>query len=94
MSAASATRAHAKLGAAYAYRMALQYADVRKRHFRPLVAEMEKELGRDSTKLDFGVEEGADSHCQLGNLRLAQALAFDWLGSRFGRTPGDIRFSA
>lgn len=40
----AAAKGQAHLGAAYAYRMALQYADVRANRFRNLIAEMEKEF--------------------------------------------------
>ena len=32
----------------------------------------------------FEVADGADAHCQLNNLRLAQAIIFDWLGELYG----------
>lgn len=32
----------------------------------------------------FSAADGADAHCQLNNLRLAQAVIFDWLGEQFG----------
>ena len=52
-----------------------------------------RELGVDVTRLDFGAAEGADSHCQLGNLRLAHALIFDWLDARFGLPARDARLA-
>jgi len=32
----------------------------------------------------FDVDEGADAHCQVGNLRLAAQVVFDWLDALFG----------
>jgi len=52
-----------------------------------------RELGVDVTRLDFGAAEGADSHCQLGNLRLVQTLLFDWLDDRFGLPARDPRLA-
>jgi hypothetical protein len=31
----------------------------------------------------FTTEEGADMHCQLGNLPLSNAVVFDWLDETF-----------
>jgi pimeloyl-ACP methyl ester carboxylesterase len=39
----------------------------------------------------FTVEEGADGHCQLNNLRLAHLVIFDWLDKLFEHDPGEIR---
>jgi len=36
------------------------------------------------TKRIFTVEEGADMHCQVGNLPLSCAVVFDWLDETFG----------
>lgn len=33
----------------------------------------------------FEVEEGADMHCQVGNLPLSNAVIYDWLDETFGR---------
>ena len=35
------------------------------------------------TRRVFTAEEGADSHCQVGNLRLSNAVMFDWLEETF-----------
>ena len=32
----------------------------------------------------FTTAEGADSHCQLGNLPLSNAVVYDWLDEVFG----------
>lgn len=32
----------------------------------------------------FSIEEGADAHCQINNLRLAHRVIFDWLDRVFG----------
>jgi pimeloyl-ACP methyl ester carboxylesterase len=32
----------------------------------------------------FAVQEGADMHCQLGNLPLSNAILYDWLAETFG----------
>ena len=31
----------------------------------------------------FSVDEGADMHCQLGNLPLSNAVGYDWLDEQF-----------
>jgi hypothetical protein len=36
------------------------------------------------TKRLFTTEEGADMHCQLGNLPLSCAVVYDWLDELFG----------
>lgn len=42
-------------------------------------------LGADQVSLiTLGVEEGADSHCQVANRRLATQVVFDWLDDRLG----------
>lgn len=56
--------------------------------------ELERQLARTAahltgrgvpvTKRRFGVGDGADAHCQVNNLRLAQAVIFDWLGELYG----------
>jgi hypothetical protein len=33
----------------------------------------------------FTAEEGADMHCQLGNLTLSNAVVYDWLSEVFGK---------
>lgn len=35
------------------------------------------------TERRFSIEEGADSHCQVGNLRLAAQVIYDWLDELF-----------
>ena len=35
------------------------------------------------TQRIFTTEEGADMHCQLGNLPLSCALLYDWLDEQF-----------
>jgi len=37
----------------------------------------------------FTAEEGADMHCQMGNLALSNAVVYDWLAEVFwlGRVP-------
>jgi hypothetical protein len=35
------------------------------------------------TKRIFTVAEGADTHCQLGNLPLSNAVIYDWLDGIF-----------
>jgi hypothetical protein len=35
------------------------------------------------TKRLFTVEEGADMHCQVGNLSLSNAVVYDWLAEVF-----------
>jgi hypothetical protein len=36
-------------------------------------------VGDPVTRRIFTTAEGADSHCQLGNLPLSNALIYDWL---------------
>ena len=33
----------------------------------------------------FTAQEGADTHCQVNNLRLSRQTIFDWLDDIFGR---------
>ena len=33
----------------------------------------------------FTADEGADMHCQVGNLSLSNAAVYDWLGDVFRR---------
>jgi alpha-beta hydrolase superfamily lysophospholipase/uncharacterized protein YukE len=40
-------------------------------------------LGRDVTIHHFSVQDGADAHCQVNNLRLAHLVVFDWLDRVF-----------
>ncbi len=57
-------------------------------------AELERQLVRTTAHLAgrgvpvtvrrFGVADGADAHCQVNSLRLAQAVVFDWLDELFG----------
>ena len=35
------------------------------------------------TQRMFRVDEGADMHCQVGNLSLSNAVVYDWLGDVF-----------
>jgi hypothetical protein len=35
------------------------------------------------TKRPFTAEEGADMHCQVGNLSLSNAVVYDWLAEVF-----------
>lgn len=35
------------------------------------------------TERVFTVKEGADAHCQMGNLPVSNAVVFDWLGELF-----------
>ena len=37
-----------------------------------------------ATKRLFTAEEGADMHCQIGNLPLSCAVIYDWLDDLFG----------
>lgn len=39
------------------------------------------------TSRAFTTEEGADMHCQMGNLALSNAVAFDWLDETFPPRP-------
>lgn len=50
-----------------------------------------KQRGVDVTLRTFTDAEGADGHCQLNNLRLAQTVIFDWLDRVFDHDSGDIR---
>ena len=36
------------------------------------------------TRRMFTAEEGADMHCQVGNLSLSNAVVYDWLAEVFG----------
>ena len=47
--------------------------------------------GVDVTLREFTDAEGADGHCQLNNLRLAQTVVFDWLDRVFDHDSGDVR---
>ena len=47
--------------------------------------------GVDVTLREFTAAEGADSHCQVNNLRLAHLVIFDWLDHIFENDPGDVR---
>ena len=40
-------------------------------------------LGRDVTLHKFSIQDGADAHCQVNNLRLAHLVIFDWLDKVF-----------
>jgi hypothetical protein len=37
------------------------------------------------TRRLFTAEEGADMHCQVGNLSLSNAVVYDWLAEVFGK---------
>ncbi|MFN8530248.1 MAG: hypothetical protein U0670_16735 [Anaerolineae bacterium] len=39
----------------------------------------------------FSIDEGADAHCELNNLRLAHHIIFDWLDGQFQHDSGDLR---
>jgi hypothetical protein len=41
-------------------------------------------VGGPATLHRFGVDDGADAHCQANNLRLAAQVVYDWLDERFG----------
>jgi pimeloyl-ACP methyl ester carboxylesterase len=43
-----------------------------------------KSVSGPSTSRVFSVAEGADMHCQLGNLPLSNAVVYDWLAETFG----------
>ena len=45
------------------------------------------ERGVPVTSRVFTAADGCEAHCQLNNLRLAQAVIFDWLGTRFPAPP-------
>lgn len=36
-------------------------------------------VGGEARLVRFGIDDGADAHCQVGNLRLAAQTVFDWL---------------
>ncbi|MEZ5786965.1 MAG: alpha/beta hydrolase [Xanthobacteraceae bacterium] len=44
-----------------------------------------REVSGPVTRRLFAADEGADMHCQLGNLSLSNAVVYDWLGEVFRR---------
>ncbi|MGA8992397.1 MAG: alpha/beta hydrolase [Rhodoplanes sp.] len=44
-----------------------------------------REVSGPVTRRLFTAEEGADMHCQLGNLTLSNAVVYDWLSEVFGK---------
>ena len=44
-----------------------------------------REVSGPVTRRLFTAEEGADMHCQLGNLTLSNAVVYDWLSEGFGK---------
>lgn len=42
-----------------------------------------REVSGPATRRLFTADEGADMHCQLGNLSLSNAVVYDWLGDVF-----------
>ncbi len=50
-----------------------------------------RERAVDVTLREFTAAEGADGHCQMTNLRLAQLVVFDWLDRVFGHDSGEVR---
>ena len=57
-------------------------------HFVPLglAQEFVDELTCPTTLRVFTTEEGAGEHCQVGNLRLATSVIYDWFNETFEAT--------
>ncbi|WP_129113469.1 alpha/beta hydrolase family protein [Halegenticoccus tardaugens] len=58
-------------------------------HFVPLALAQEfvDELAGPTTLRVFRTEEGAGEHCQVGNLRLATGVIYDWFDETLARAP-------